>query len=555
MKEDQAKAVLKINILSNIIVHQLADILDYWLRKQGIVCEIKVGNYDNIIQDSAGIPRDEVVIIFWEVANIADGFHYKIKNLTETEAIGYREKVTGELGLVFQALKNHKKVFFNTFHARPFDLGIVPGRLETFVREANEELLRLKPDNVVVIDLNTLFLSVGLEQCFDLRNFYSSKALYTIDFFKWYSDHSALMIAALAGKIKKALILDCDNTLWGGIIGEDGMENIKVSTPYRMIQSAVVELYSKGILICLCSKNNPGDVEEVLQSHPQTILKNDHIVIKKINWNDKVSNILEIQQELNLGLDSFVFVDDAEFECTLVKEQLPEVAVYHVPAKLNDYPRLMEEIAARFFRFEQSADDLEKTEQYRVQAKREEEKHAHHSIEEYLRSLDLHMTLARNEKDQVPRIAQLTQKTNQFNLTTRRYTEQDVLAMLESGKYEFFTLAVKDRFGDSGITGLAIVEHREDTAVIDTLLLSCRILGRNIEWVFIDMIVQGIDQPVIRAAYYPTLKNNQVSDFFDRLNFTRITSDKDGYHYQIEKSCYRAHNEIDYIKVTTWKKS
>ncbi|NJN27824.1 MAG: HAD-IIIC family phosphatase [Cyclobacteriaceae bacterium] len=555
MKEDQAKAVLKINILSNIIVHQLADILDFWLRKLGVVCEIKSGNYDNIIQDAAAIPRDEVVIIFWEAANFSDGFHYTIKNANENETAKYRNKIAGELGLVFQSLKNHKKVLFNAFHSKPFELGINPGRLATFVLESNEELLRVKPDNVVVLDLNPLFLSVGLEQCFDLRNFYSSKALYSIDFFKSYCDHITPMIAALAGKIKKALILDCDNTLWRGIIGEDGLEGIKISTPFRMVQSAVVELYARGVLIGLCSKNNPADVEDVLNTHPQMILKNDHIVIKKINWNDKVSSILEIHHELNLGLDSFVFVDDAEFECNLVKEQLKEVAVYQVPEKVNDYPRLMEDIASRFFRFEQSAEDLEKTEQYRVQTKREEAKRAHHSMEDYLRSLELHVTIARNETNQVPRIAQLTQKTNQFNLTTQRYTEQDVSAMLSSGEYDFFTLAVKDRFGDSGITGLVILNRREEAAVIDTLLLSCRILGRNIEWVFMDMIMEYIDKPVIRAAYYPTLKNSQVSDFFDRLNFTRLVSDQVGQHYEIEKSAYRAHNEIDYIKLTTWKKS
>lgn len=550
MKEDNSKAVLKINIVSNIIVHQLVDILDYWLRRQGVVCEIKVGNYDNIIQDAASISRDEVVIIFWEAANITDGFHYKIKNLINSEVEAYREKVAGELGLVFQALKHHKKVFFNAFHPVPFELSVMTGKLGSFTKQINEEAERLKPENVALIDLTPIFLKTGLDQCFDLRNFYSSKALYLIEFFKSYCDHITPMIAALAGKIRKVLILDCDNTLWGGIIGEDSIEGITISTPYRMVQASVVELYARGILICLCSKNNPGDVEEVLQNHPHMILQKEHIVTSKINWNDKVANILEIRQELNLGLDSFVFVDDSEFECTLVKEHLPEVAVYQVPEKLNDYPLLMEKISCRFFSFEKSTDDLHKTEQYRTEARREAEKHAHHSVDDYLRSLDLHITITRNAKDQVPRMAQLTQKTNQFNLTTKRYTEQDVTAMLESGKFSFFTISVKDRFGDSGITGLAIVEHGKEEAVMDTLLLSCRILGRNIEWIFMDMIMQEIDRPVILASFIPTARNQQVSDFFDRLNFTRIASDKDGQHYQIDKSVYRVHNEIDYIKVT-----
>lgn len=555
MRSLNEPSIIKIRILSNIIVHQLVDILEFWLRKLDIPCEITLGNYDNIVQDAVDIPRDEVVILFWESANIVDGFHYLIRCMKTEEKIAHHEQVKKELLMVFNSLKNHKKVFFNLFHSKPFENTIKPEAFELFVGELNSWTRKNIPSNFKLIDLSPIFMKIGLDQCFDLRNFFSSKALYSIDFHKAYSSQITPMIAALTGRVKKALILDCDNTLWNGIVGEDGKEGIKITIPYLIAQSTIIDLYSKGVLICLCSKNNPDDVEEVLTSHEGMLLKNEHIVLKKINWQDKASNIKAIGKELNLGLNSFIFVDDSPFEANLISEQLPEVTVFQVPEKINDFPEIMAEVAHQFFRFEVSAEDLKKTEQYRLQAKRKEAEIAFQSIDDYLRSLELHLTIEKNNRQLVPRIAQMTQKTNQFNLTTKRYTEQDITHLMDNHQHEVYTLAVKDRFGDSGVTGLMIIENKETEVEIDTLLISCRILGRNIEWAFVDQIVKEIKKPILKAKFIPTQKNAQVSDFYDKLGFTLMALDNGIKSYQIRTSDYRLKTAIDYIKVELWKNS
>ncbi|MCC5929252.1 MAG: HAD-IIIC family phosphatase [Cyclobacteriaceae bacterium] len=554
MKAEGDKPLLTIRILSNIIVNQLAEILDFYLRKSNIPCNFVIGNYDNIIQDAETLSREEVVIIFWEVANITDGFHYLIKNLGAEQRLAYQEKLKNELSIVFSSLKNQKKVFINSFHARPFENGIMPGPYSLFVDEMNNWLSITAPDNFIKIELDGIFALSGLERSFDLRNFFSSKALYTIDFFRLYSTRIIPLIGALTGNVKKVLILDCDNTLWGGIIGEDGTDKISISTPYKMVQSIVVQLYKKGVLVCLCSKNNPDDVQEVLESNGHMILKDQHIVLKKINWDDKVTNILSIADELNLGLSSFIFLDDSSFEINLVKQNLPQVSAYQVPEKITEYPALMEEIAAQFFHFDNSADDGLKTEQYRIQAQRNEAMKSFHSVEDYLRTLGLHIIIAKNKPEQISRIAQLTQKTNQFNLTTKRYSEQDIEFMMNSDTFDFYTLSVKDRFGDSGITGLAIIEKKDNAAIIDTLLLSCRVLGRNVEWVFMDEIIRLLNKKQVNAQFIPTHKNIQVSNFYDQLGFIRINSAEDvGVNYSLNVADYKYHTHIDYIKVDIWK--
>ncbi len=553
MKAKGAKPQLQITILSNIVINQLADILDFWLRKHDITTSINIGNYDNIVQDAASIPRDEVVIVFWEAANINDGFHYLIKNLDAKDIEAYTEKVKGELDMVFSALSNHKKVFFNSFHALPFELGAVPGNYQLFVAALNVIIEKEYPENFQCIDVPKLILKTGLDQSFDLRNFFSSKALYTIDFFKTYSAALTPMIAALTGNVKKVLAVDCDNTLWKGIIGEDGKEGIKITPPYLMVQASIVELYKRGVLVCLCSKNNPADVEEILEQHPKMILRNEHLLLKKVNWEDKIANLRAIGQELNLGLSSFVFLDDSSFEVNLVREQLPEVTVFQVPEKAVQYPVLMEEIAHQFFQFDGGSTSSDKTAQYKVQAQREEAKASYHSIEDYLRSLDLAIRVEKNNEAHIPRMAQMTQKTNQFNVTTKRYSEQDIKSMMDSSLYDFYTLSVSDRFGDSGITALAVLKNGEVESEIDTFLLSCRILGRNIEWVFIDQVLADAHTSVVGARFIPSRRNQQVAALFDRLGFELVRSNKEGKEYKINISAYKAHHNIDYIKVNTWK--
>jgi len=324
---------------------------------------------------------------------------------------------------------------------------------------------------------------------------------------------------------KKAIIFDCDNTLWCGVLGE---ENV---IPYEIIQRDIVFLANHGVIIGLCSKNNEDDVLNALKS--QTLTE-EYISVKRINWKDKASNLKEIAQELNIGLDAIVFVDDSPFERDLIKDQLPEVMVIE-PEHL---------IATAAFNFNLSG-DITKTRQYKENHQRAKHQEQFTDIGQYLDSLGMVLSIKFNDILHIPRIAELTQKTNQFNLTTARYDE-------ESLRYQdrVYSLSVRDKFGDSGITGVCIVNRWDvpQYAILSVFLLSCRILGRTIEHAFIDYIMKDLQRcgfTQVYGEYIPSAKNQQVASFYPDLGFERCSGDTDEFIYYIKIQNYKDHAARD----------
>lgn len=301
-----------------------------------------------------------------------------------------------------------------------------------------------------------------------------------------------------AGKLKKAIIFDCDNTLWKGIIGEGEIE------PDKDIQNDIVFLANHGVIIGLCSKNNESDVLEALKTQ---ILTEEYISVKRINWKDKVSNLKEITEELNIGADAIMFVDDSPYEIGMINSVIPDI--------LCIYPYELIEKAQEWFDLNGT---FGKTREYKEQYQRVKAKEQFADVDEYLKSLGMTLTIRCNEHSMgdIARIAELTQKTNQFNLVQKRYLEEEIYYMIDNA--EVYTLEVKDKFGDSGLTGVAIVFGSR----IDTFLLSCRILGRGIEFAFIDRIMEdmrnaGVD--IAYGSYLKSAKNEQVELFYTKLGF------------------------------------
>jgi FkbH-like protein len=328
-------------------------------------------------------------------------------------------------------------------------------------------------------------------------------------------------------KRKKCIVLDLDNTLWAGILGEDGIEGIKMGetypgNTYRFFQEFLLELSRTGILLTICSKNNESDVMEVLEKHPDMLLKKEHFAAYRINWDNKADNIKEIAEMLNLGLDSFVFVDDNPTERELIKQMLPQVSVPEFPKQPYNYPLLINDLIKNYFcAYKLTREDLVKTQQYKENAERVQFQSHFFDFESYLRSLEIELNIEKLNELNITRFAQMTQKTNQFNLTTHRYTETDIRKQADNGAW-VYGLRVKDRFGDNGITGLIIIKINQQEAEIDTLLLSCRILGRKIENVFVQYMLNKLKTEKIKtveSSYIKTLKNSQVEMFYDRLNF------------------------------------
>ena len=550
-----------IGVLSNVTVNSLKEVLEYSCRINNIVPMVEIGNFDNIVQDSLNFSQKDTVIVFYDTLNIVDNISDFFEDLSDETYLHLKQKFTDELSIIFENLKHTASVVFNSFSDSYFPINILAKtKICKFIIELNSYLLEHAPNNFTIVDITKLYTQLGLNTCIDKRFYLSSKAPYTFLFLKNYVSSIESIILKNCGKLKKALIFDCDNTLWGGIIGEDGIENIEMNASskngvnYKKIQQIAVYLSKRGIIIGLCSKNNEADVLDVLRNHKDMILKEEHIIISKINWSNKSSNLKSIASELNIGLDSLVFIDDSSFEVNLVREQLPEVLTLQVPEKLNDYPNYILTQVYKYFNLSMNIDDQNKTQMYKEQFQRETVKQSFNSIEDYLSTLEIEIEILKDDKTSIPRISQLTQKTNQFNLNSYRFTETQIEKFMNCSNHYVFSMVVKDKFGDSGLTGVCIVkidEQNSNKIIIDAFLMSCRIIGRNIEYAFINNIINNIKNlgfQDVSATFIQSKKNSQVANFYDKVGLTLINDNNNIKEYSLDLANFNIEN-IQYIKV------
>ncbi len=412
-----------------------------------------------------------------------------------------------------------------------FDSGL---DVMTAVSDYNSRLLEAERSypNLRILDIHEFTYRYPEDELIDWRFWFISQMgmnpRLSAPFQVWYSKK----LDQIALKRKKCLVLDLDNTLWGGVLGEDGIEGVKLGGDYpgkafHFFQESLLALSKRGVILTVCSKNNEADVLEAWEKNPFMVLRKDTFAAWRINWNDKPSNIRELAEELNIGLDSLVFLDDNPSERELVRQTLPMVATPEFPERPYELPSFFKSLVENYFRvYSITSEDLNKTEQYKANARRAEASRSFVDLDSFIRSLDIRLTIEAANSFSIPRVAQMTQKTNQFNLTTRRYTEADVRRLVDSG-WEIMCLGVEDKFGDSGITGCVMV----DGDTIDTLLLSCRILGKGIESAFLKTVLRLMrDRGVktVKAEYIPTPKNSQVESFYDRCGFTCVGVDENG---------------------------
>lgn len=393
------------------------------------------------------------------------------------------------------------------------------------------EKLTEKYNNLRLINLSNFLINYSCHQWVDWKYYFLSQASINprlaTDFRIWF----ASQIRVIELKRKKCLVLDLDNTLWGGILGEDGIEKIQLGidypgSAYLAFQKYILQLAQSGVILTICSKNNEEEVLTMWQRHPSNIINTDHLAAYRINWKNKADNIRELADELNIGMDSMVFIDDNPSERELVKRMLPEVEVPEFPEHPYLLPEFIRQITENYFKvYILTEEDKTKTKQYKAKAKREREKENYLSFDDYLKSLEIELSIAQVTNLTIERAAQMTQKTNQFNLTTHRYTQDDIQAFLNR-KMPVYTLRVSDKFGDNGITALMIIDIKDQQATIDTLLMSCRVLGKQIEFEFVKYVLNDFFKNYkvdsITAYYLPTLKNVQVADFYDRVGFENL---------------------------------
>nr|WP_251066865.1 HAD-IIIC family phosphatase [Streptomyces sp. ISL-36] len=422
-------------------------------------------------------------------------------------------------------------------------------------REANVRLLRLAEERaeVVTVDLDPL-LAEGVPAR-DVRQSVYAKAHLSDALLAGYAREVGHLARQSAGGGKKVLALDLDNTVWGGVLGEVGQEGIATGGGYRgeafqRFQRVAKQLGSQGVLLAAVSKNDQEPVVKTLREHPELALREEDFVQIRANWLPKHDNLRELARELNVGVDSIVFVDDSPFECGLVRHELPGVAVIQVDEEPASHVRRL--LAEGWFDVRQlTSEDFARPERYRQEQARQDFLDTFESLEGYLRELDVSVTLAAAEPAQYARVSQMTLRTNQFNLTTGRLQPAEVRARAEDPAGAVLTISAADRFGENGLVGAVLLRREDDTLHIDNFLLSCRVFSRGIETAVLAAVLRharesGAGQ--VRAAYRRTAKNTKVADFYPRSGFVTVASDAESAVYR--HTLDTLPGPVDHIRLT-----
>ena len=540
--------VVRVGIAANVTL----DLLGPYLRRhaflENVRLQVENGGYDDLAGDMERFAAADVdaVLVVQLFDNLLPSFEAQIATLAHEAIAAKLAEFTSRIELALSRGSSLRTILLARLHRMsPALEPAAADRVAAVLADFNAALAAVAArfPNVALLDIDAAIASVGAAHAFDWRFYFRGKAPYTIALCNEVARNVIAATRAFGGYFRKVLVVDCDNTLWGGVIGEDLLEGIALDpfdypgNVYWRIQHAIAALERRGVLICLCSKNNAADVAEVFARHPHMVLADRAIVARMINWDDKVANLRRLAAELDVGLDSFVLLDDSEFECGLVREQLPMVRTVQVPAALADYPRAFAAIERLFLAGGVAAESTAKTAQYRTRAAAQAERVRYTAQDDYLRSLELKVTLSRNAQDRIARIAELTRKSNQFNVTTRRYSEAQIRQWMQDPDAAVYSFAVNDKFGDAGLTGVVIVAYSDITVTVDTFLMSCRVIGRGVEaavWTHVMAAAAQRGAQAVRAEYVPTAKNAQVADFYERMGLQPVGASGPARHYQSE---------------------
>jgi FkbH-like protein len=382
---------------------------------------------------------------------------------------------------------------------------------------------------VYLWDFDRLARAKGYENLHDPKMWYVSRNPFRQSAYPAIADDLTRYVRSALGRIRKCVVVDLDNTLWGGIVGEDGIEGIALGRDYpgncyRDFQKELLKLYHRGILLAINSKNNEGDALEVLDKHPDMVLRRKHFAAHRINWQDKASNLQALAKDLNISLDSMVFIDDNPRECELVRSQCPECHVFCLPDKPYLLPRFLESVPGLEC-VSLTEEDSRRGEMYQAQLVRGQAAARFENLADFWKALELEVRIEPAQPFSIPRIAQLTQRTNQMNLTTRRYTESQVEALAADANWRVVSVAAKDRFGDHGIIGVMFIRLERDDCHIDNFLMSCRVLGLNIEQYMIAYaaaVAKQAKRKRLVGEFIPTAKNKVAADMYPRLGFRKM---------------------------------
>lgn len=403
------------------------------------------------------------------------------------------------------------------------------------IRKLNYLLMELveKTKNAFLIDLSSIQNLYGRKELHDEKLYYIAKMPISTNLLPEVAKQVVDIIKALNGKIKKCVVLDLDNTLWGGVIGDDGLKSIQIGElglghAFSEFQMWLKELKNRGIILTVCSKNNEDIAKEPFEKHPEMVLRLEDISMFVANWQDKASNIKHIQETINIGMDSLVFIDDNPFERNLVKELIPDITVPDLPEDPAMYLSYLKSLNL-FETASYSENDKDRTKQYQAEVGRATMQSSFEDFNDYLKSLQMVATAHEFNEFEIPRISQLTQRSNQFNLRTIRYTEAEIEEILRNDKYLTLSFSLKDKFGDYGLISVVIMEKKDkETLFLDTWLMSCRVLKRGMEEFIINTIIETAKKKGFKKVvgeYIKTPKNAMVEKIYSNLGFKEVKKD------------------------------
>lgn len=546
----------RVVILRSFTVEPLVPVLRGAAAVNGLDVAVHVGGFNayaqEILKEESPLYRFEpdIVILAVQARDVAPELWRDFADLSPEAITATVERVGTTLGSLVKAFRSRSKahlVVHNLEVPPAPSHGVLDAQGEQgqgeAVRRINSELRRLAKENpgVYVLDYDALVARHGRLAWHDEAKWFAMRMPIAGACMVHLAEEWLRFMHPLLGRVCKALVVDLDNTLWGGVIGEDGMAGIVFGpeypgAAYQALQRVILDLYHRGIILAICSKNNPGDAMEALKRHPGMLLRPEHFAALRINWQDKAQNLREIAAELDIGTDALAFLDDSPVEREWVRQQLPEVTVIDLPEGPIGYARALREIPV-FERLTLSAEDRERGRYYAEERLRSELQAKANSLEHFYRSLEMEAEIALVTPETLGRVAQLTQKTNQFNLTTRRYSEQEIAELTADPAWRVYSLRLKDRFGDNGVVGVAITHTRDGACEIDTFLMSCRVIGRTSETAFLATLAEEArSRGAVRLVgwFRPTRKNAPAKDFYPSHGFDCAETVDEGSRWEFD---------------------
>lgn len=541
LRDALGRVSIRIGCLSSFTFDSIKPSLELQALRAGLALDTTVGPYGQFEQElinpssALAASKPDVLLLAIRLQDVCPALYDSFCGLSRDAAATLLDGWFDRLTTALRTFSQHSSAYIlmqNYDLPASAALGIADRAAEfsqrSAIADANERLAALAGalPNVQVMDYDALVARHGRARWSDSRTALFARIPIASEHYWPLAGFYVRHLRPLFGLTKKVLVLDADHTLWGGVVGDVGPGGIALGQDFPgnafvLFQKRILDLYNRGVVLALASKNEPGSVEEVLEKHPEMVLRAEHFAAMRVNWEPKPDNLRQMAADLNLGLDGFVFIDDSPVECELMRTSLPQVMTVQLPSDPAAYPGLIESLDC-FDQQNVSAEDRKRGALYKAEAGRRSFQEEVVDLPIFYRRLEMRMTLFVNHAAHVARASQMTNRTNQFNMHTIRCTEDDIRRFISSDDHEVVTLALEDRFGDNGVVGLAVLQKGADAWTAQMFLMSCRVLGRTVEQTFVRWIAeraQAAGAKRLVGQFVPTAKNKPFAGFFEGCGF------------------------------------